>query len=217
MCGRFYLTAGAEEVKAAFNLQRLPNYETSYNIPPGQNILAIMKLDEDGFKAVNLHWGLIPHWSKDHKISHHLINARAETVAQKPAFRSAYQQRRCLIPVNGFYEWHQLEQHKQAYSIAREDQQLFALAGLWEYWQHNSETLYSCTIITTTANEFMSTIHQRMSVIIGNQHYNQWLDKQTPTDELKRLLRIDAYQDMTFKPVSDWVNNPRHDDKNCLS
>ena len=150
-------------------------------------------------------------------MSHHLINARAETVAEKPAFRTAYKQRRCLIPATGFYEWHKLEQGKQAYCISREDHQLIAFAGLWEYWEHDTETIYSCTIITTTANPAMQAIHQRMPVIINQQHYDDWLDKQTPMETTHQLLVSDGYQSLILKPVSNWVNNPQHNDKNCLN
>jgi len=217
MCGRFNLTASPEQVMETFHLQRLPNYETSFNIPPGQKILSIVQLDDGSYKAVNLHWGLIPHWSKESKISSRLINARAETLPEKPAFRSAYQQRRCLIPTTGFYEWQKLEQGKQAFFISREDQQLFAFAGLWEYWEHRTKTIYSCTIITIAANELMKPVHQRMPVIIDKQHYSNWLDKQALPEATQLLLTTDAYQGITLKPVSDWVNNPQHNDKKCLN
>lgn len=217
MCGRFNLTATAETVIETFQLHRLPRYETSYNIPPGQKILSVVQLDDGSYKAINLHWGLIPHWSKDRKISRHLINARAETLADKPAFKSAYRQRRCLIPATGFYEWQKLEQGKQAYCISREQQQLFAFAGLWEYWEYDAETIYSCSIITTEANELMQPIHQRMPVIINKQEYSIWLNKQASQEDTQKLLATDGYKNMQVKPVSDWVNNPYHNDKNCIT
>ncbi len=217
MCGRFNLTATPEQVIETFKLHRLPRYEISYNIPPGQKILTVVQLDDGSYKAVYLVWGLIPHWVRDRKISHSLINARAETVAEKPAFKSSYQQRRCLIPATGFYEWQKTGQGKQAYFMSRQDQQLFAFAGLWEYWEHETETIYSCTIITTAANELMNPIHQRMPVIIDNHDYKHWLDKQTSSETRQQLLASDAYQTMELKQVSDWVNNPCHNDKNCLN
>jgi len=217
MCGRYNLTATSEMVIDTFGLHRLPRYETSYNIPPGQKILTIVKLDDGSNKAVNLHWGLIPHWSKDSKISSHLINARAETLSEKPSFKTAYQQRRCLIPASGFYEWQQSEHGKQAYNINRKDQKIFAFAGLWEYWDHGTETIYSCTIITTQANALMSPIHHRMPVIVDNNNYNAWLDKQTSQQTTQEILSMDVYQGVIAKPVSDWVNNPHHNDKNCLN
>jgi len=217
MCGRYNLTTKPEEIVETFRLHRLPRYEASYNIPPGQKILTVVQLDDGSHKAVYLYWGLIPHWSKDRKISSHLINARAETLAEKPAFKTAFRQRRCLIPATGFYEWQKLEQGKQAYCIYHEEQQLFAFAGLWEYWEHDTETIYSCTIITTAANILMKPIHERMPVILGRQNYGRWLDKQASLETTQQLLATDSYQGISLEPVSDWVNNPYHNDKNCLS
>ena len=217
MCGRYNLIAKPEEIVETFQLHRLPRYEASYNIPPGQKILTVVQLDDGSYKAVYLHWGLIPHWSKERKISSHLINARAETLAEKASFKAAYRQRRCLIPATGFYEWQKREQGKQAYCIQNDQHQLFAFAGLWEYWEHDTETIYSCTIITTAANELMQSIHPRMPVILGKQNYRQWLDKQASLETTQQLLATDSYQGMTLKPVSDWVNNPYHNDKNCLN
>ena len=217
MCGRYNLVSKSEKIVETFRLHRLPRYEASYNIPPGQKILTVVQLDDGSYKAVYLFWGLIPHWSKDRKISSHLINARAETLAEKPAFKAAYRQRRCLIPATGFYEWQKNEQGKQAYCIRHEEQQPFAFAGLWEYWEHDTETIYSCTIITTAANEMMQPVHHRMPVILDKRNYRQWLDKQTSLEETQQLLVTDSYQGMRIKPVSDWVNNPYHNDKNCLN
>ena len=220
MCGRFNLIATPEQVKEAFNLPSLFDFHPSYNITPGQDLLAIVSSDEaiDGNhynQAVQLYWGLIPSWSKDSKISHSLINARAETISEKPSFRSAYLKRRCLIPATGFYEWRQTQQGKQAYHITRPAQELFAFAGLWEHWEQDGDTVYSCTIITTPANQLMLPIHSRMPVILDPQNYQHWLDRQTKKDTLHALLALDAYTEMNTIPVSNWVNNPRHDDPNC--
>ena len=161
--------------------------------------------------------GAYPFLVKDRKISTHLINARAETLSEKPSFRGAYKKRRCLIPATGFYEWHKTGDGKQAYNICREDQQLFAFAGLWEYWEHDAETLYSCTIITTAANALMQPIHERMPVIIAKPHYRKWLDSHQSPSILQSLLAEDAYASMQLRPVSVWVNNPQHDGPNCLN
>jgi putative SOS response-associated peptidase YedK len=157
----------------------------------------------------------VPSWAKDKKNSSHLINARMETVQEKPSFRSAFKHRRTLIPTNGFFEWER-QNGKQAFHIHRTDQQLFAFAGLWEQWQHETETLYSCTIITAAANELMQPIHERMPVIITPENYHQWLDKSADPEQAFALLDDAAYTDMTTSPVSDWVNNPRHDDERCV-
>lgn len=210
------MIATHEQVIAEFQLHRLPHYETSYNIPPGQKVLNIVQLEDNSFKAVNLLWGLIPSWAKDSKISSHLINARAETLDEKPSFRAAYKQRRCLIPATGFYEWQKTEQGKQAFHICRQDHQLFAFAGLWEHWQHNSETIFSCTIITTAANQLVQPVHDRMPVIIAKPDYGSWLDNRQPLAAMAQILANDAYEDMMIYPISGWVNNPRHNDKNCL-
>jgi putative SOS response-associated peptidase YedK len=216
MCGRFNLTATPESIAQHFELQRLPKFQQSYNITPAQKILCLVELEYKSLKSVNLFWGLVPSWSKDDKNSHHLINARAETVREKPSFRAAFHKRRCLIVANGFYEWQKLESSKQAFHIHRQDNDLFAFAGLWEHWDHGDHTLYSCTIITTEASEVMQPIHERMPVIISNELYHEWLDKNADDESAFQLLHNQAYKDMALTPVSDYVNNPRHNDERCL-
>jgi len=221
MCGRFNLTATPEQVIGTFRLQSLFDFQASYNITPGQEIVAVVPLAESNggnefTQAVSLMWGLVPSWAKDRKTSSHLINARAETISEKPSFRSAFLKRRCLIPATGFYEWQQTEQGKQAYHITRSDQHLFAFAGLWEHWEQGGETVYSCAIITTSANSLIQPIHTRMPVILDPHYYRHWLDQQASKDKLQELLASDAYAGVTAIPVSNWVNNPRHDDVNCI-
>jgi len=182
MCGRYNLIATRQQLIDHFGLLSLPAHNPDYNIPPGQKILAIVQLEDGSNKAVNLHWGLIPSWSKasapahapylrpvskDSKISSHLINARAETLTEKPSFRNAYQHRRCLIPATGFFEWQSTDAAgKQPYHVHYPDNRLFAFAGVWEHWEHDQETVYSCAIITTAANDKIAPIHDRMPVII---------------------------------------------------
>ncbi|AEG00401.1 SOS response-associated peptidase [Methylomonas methanica] len=216
MCGRYSLTATAEAIVEHFQLLRPVKFQRSYNIAPAQKILTIVELDDQSRKAVYLYWGLVPSWSKDRKHSSHLINARAETIREKPSFRAAFKHRRCLIPASGFFEWRQDAIGKQAFHIHRADQQLFAFAGLWEQWQHETETLYSCAIITTAASELMQPIHDRMPVILLPEQYHQWLDKTAEPDHAFELLANQAYAQMATTPVSDWVNNPRHDDERCI-
>lgn len=216
MCGRYNLTAGSETIAEHFQLHRQLRYRPSYNIAPAQNILNIVELEDQSRKAVNLFWGLVPTWAKDGKNSSHLINARMETVREKPSFRSAFKHRRCLIPATGFYEWAKNQSGKQAFHIHRQDQQLFAFAGLWEQWQHETETLYSCTIITTVAAELMRPIHDRMPVIISPDQYHAWLDKNATADQAFALLDNQFYTQMMATAVGDWVNNPRHDDQRCI-
>ncbi len=216
MCGRFNLTATPEAIAEHFHLQRPPRFQASYNITPAQKILSIVELEDTSLKAVHLFWGLVPSWAKDTKNSPHLINARAETLREKPSFRVAFDKRRCLIVASGFYEWQKREDHKQAFHIHRQDHGLFALAGLWEHWQHDQESLYSCTIITTQAADFMNQIHDRMPVIITPDHYTHWLDKTAKEHEAFALLSNPAYTQMVATPISDYVNNPRHDDVRCV-
>lgn len=215
MCGRYALATTAEEIIEHFKLMREVKFQAGYNIAPGRKILNIVELDDGSLKPVNLHWGLVPSWAKDTKNSGHLINARAETVKEKPSFRSAFKHRRCLIPATGFYEWER-KNGKQPFYIHRQDQGLFAFAGLWEQWQHETETLYSCTIITTAASDLMQNIHDRMPVIMTPDHYRKWLNKAAGADEALELLDNHAYAEMTATPVGDWVNNPRHDDERCV-
>ncbi|MGY6276367.1 SOS response-associated peptidase [Methylomonas sp. MgM2] len=216
MCGRYSLTATAEQIAEHFKLQRQFVFQPSFNIAPAQKILNIVELEDRSRKAINLVWGLVPSWAKDSKNSSHLINARMETIREKPSFRSAFKQRRCLIPATGFFEWAKYEKGKQAFNVHLPDHRLFAFAGLWEQWQHETETLYSCTIITKAATDLMQAIHDRMPVIIAEQHYHQWLDKQTDTGRAYDLLDNQAYSEMRATPVSSWVNNPLHDDERCI-
>lgn len=224
MCGRFNLTATAQQIQDAFSVRHVLDIRPNYNITPGTDILAIVPVPEpesagqaDFGRAVFLYWGLIPSWAKDRKISSNLINARAETVADKPSFRSAFKQRRALVVASGYFEWAQTEQGKQAYHITRVDQQVFAFAGLWEQWQQGGGSIYSCTIITTAANKKMGAVHHRMPVILGQEHYRPWLDIGTDMGLLFGLLNNDgAYNDMEAVPVSNWVNTPRHNDIDCI-
>jgi len=216
MCGRFNLTASAEELASHFQCGQPPHFAASYNIAPGQKILAVVELPDLRLKFVNLHWGLIPAWAKDSKISQHLINARVETIQQKPSFRAAFKQRRCLIPATGYYEWQALPGHKQAYHIRRQDQQPFAFAGLWEHWQHDGSAIYSCTLITTPACPVLQDIHGRMPAIVAEADYREWLNHHTQPGRLTALLANFNYQMLATTAIGPWVNNPRHNGPDCL-
>jgi putative SOS response-associated peptidase YedK len=216
MCGRFNLTATPEIIAEHFQLQRPPKFQASYNITPAQKILCIVELEDNSLKGVNLFWGLVPSWAKDDKNSHHLINARAETVREKPSFRAAFHKRRCLIVATGFFEWKALESGKQAFHIHRQDNNIFAFAGLWEHWDHDQQTLYSCSIITSQAGEIMKPIHERMPVIIPINDYRGWLDKSADQNDAFNLLSNTSYANMTAIPVNEYVNNPKHNDEGCL-
>ncbi len=211
MCGRFTLRTPASEVAKEFGLLSVPELFPRYNIAPTQNVAAV-RLGEGGQGELSMfRWGLVPSWADDAAISKGLINARAETVATKPAFRRAFAKRRCLIPCDGFYEWAKDGSAKQPYHFTL-DRGLFALAGLWERWGD----VESCTIITTTANEVTSRFHDRMPVILPRGGYAAWLDPQFENlDHLQSLLRPCPADGMTATPVSRVVNNPRNDVPEC--
>ena len=162
MCGRFYLDAKKDKLQAHYQLKQVPDLLARYNIAPTQNI-AVIRQGEEGPELVMLHWGLIPAWAKEEKTHYSMINARAESVADKPAYRSAFRHRRCLIPVSGFYEWAMAGKQKQPYVILMKDTEVFSLAGLWEHWEgEDGKVIESCTIIVTDANNTLRPIHDRM-------------------------------------------------------
>lgn len=189
-----------------------------YNIAPTQPVAAIRLTAETGKREfAALRWGLVPSWATDLKIGSRLINARSETAVSKPAFRAAFAKRRCLIPADGFYEWQPQGKEKQPYLIGMKDGEPFVFAGLWERWQgENLPPLETCTILTTTANELMKPLHERMPVILAPADCQCWLDPTTPKAEAEALLRPWAADTLNAVPVGKWVNNPRHDDPRCL-
>jgi putative SOS response-associated peptidase YedK len=219
MCGRFSQTASPEVLAQQFKITDPPLFTPRYNIAPSQPIAAI-RIDPDSATRtlVMLRWGLIPSWAKDPKIGFQCINAKAETVAEKPSFRSAFKKRRCLIVATGFYEWQVQGRTKQPMWIGLRSKRPFAFAGLWEQWTPaEGELLETCTIITTEPNDLMAPIHNRMPVILAPTSYDQWLD---PTfqhvEPLKALLRPYPSEELTAYSVSTLVNNPRHDAPQCL-
>ncbi|MBD3882971.1 SOS response-associated peptidase [Phormidium tenue FACHB-886] len=217
MCGRFTLTQSAEAIAEHFELEESPFLAPRYNIAPTQPV-AVVRAAQNDRQFTHLHWGLIPSWSKDPTMGARLINARAETVAEKPSFRSALKYRRCLIPADGFYEWQRIKDKKQPYWFGLDDRQPFAFAGLWEHWQSpDGSEIESCTIITTAANALMQSIHDRMPVILEPQDYEQWLDPAVQKgDRLQSLLRPYSDEAMLTYPVSTTVNNPRNDSPDCI-
>jgi len=218
MCGRFTLRSPARDVAKAFGVALADDWQPRYNIAPTQAVFAVRRLAaESGRQAAMLHWGLIPAWADDPAIGNRLINARAETLATKPAFRRAFRQRRCLIPCDGFYEWQKQGRAKQPYFITAEQGGLFALAGLWEHWERNGLTIESCTVITTEANSLVAALHDRMPVILPPAAHDQWLDpmEQDPA-RLEPLLRPFPTESMRLQAVSPLVNNPRNDTPKCL-
>ncbi len=212
MCGRFTQAHSAEAIAQAFDLDELPDWQPRYNIAPTQQIPAIVAPHH--FKT--LRWGLIPAWAKDLTIGAKLINARAETVSDKPSFRDAFKRRRCLIVADGYYEWKKQTGKKQPFYFQLQTREPFAFAGLWERWNSpDGEALETCTIITTEANELAATVHDRMPVILNSEDYDRWLD---PTFESARsLLHSYPSQAMQTYAVSPSVNRPAHDAPDCIA
>jgi putative SOS response-associated peptidase YedK len=217
MCGRYTLRTPVDSLVETFEIEEYPSSITpNYNIAPTQEVAAVVE-EEDKRKLEMLHWGLIPSWAKDPAIGNKMINARAETVSEKPSFRSAFKKRRCLILADGFYEWKKTDDGKQPYHVKMEDGSPFAFAGLWESWGKNGEEIHSCTIITTEANDLMSEIHHRMPVILPPEDYAMWLDPDFDEKEpLTTLLKPYPADAMEAYPVSRKVNKPSNNEPSVL-
>jgi putative SOS response-associated peptidase YedK len=215
MCGRFALFASGE-VAQRFGLAEAPLLDARYNVSPTQAVAAVRSTDEE--RALSrLRWGLIPSWASDPAIGNKLLNARAETVAEKPSFRSAFKKRRCLIPASGFYEWKKEGRAKQPFFIRPRDEGLFVFAGLWECWHSPSDAaVETCTILTTAANELMQPLHERIPVIVSPDADELWLDPNASPDVLRSLLVPYPDAKMETFAVNDWVSNSRHEGKRCL-
>jgi putative SOS response-associated peptidase YedK len=189
-----------------------------YNIAPTQPVVAVRQADETR-ELVPLRWGLVPSWVKEPGGAQAPINARAETLLEKPFFRSAFRQRRCLIPGSGFYEWKNTgERVKQPYLLRRRDGQLLAFAGLWERWDPSgAEPVESCAVVTTEANATVRFVHDRMPVLIEPDAFTAWLDPQTPVQQLLTVLRPCPAEEIVVVPVGRYVSNPRNEGPRCLA
>lgn len=212
MCGRFSNRTSAEKIKKEFKVEEAPSVEARYNIAPTQKILGISQ--ENGEREAGIFkWGLVPSWAKDASMGARLINARSETVHEKPTFREAFKRRRCIIPADGYYEWQKTGGRKQPYYFTMRDERLFGFAGLWDRWKSpEGEILETCTILTTEANEKARDIHDRMPVILSASDYDLWLDEDVRKLELlKEPFRPYPSKEMSAYPVSTLVNNVRVD------
>jgi putative SOS response-associated peptidase YedK len=219
MCGRFTQTQSAEIIAAAFQLAQVPTLELSYNIAPSQSAATVLKTSTQTERQLEwLTWGLVPSWAKEKKLGARLINARAETVAEKPAFRTAFRRRRCLVLADGFYEWQTSQTGKQPFYFHLQDHQPFAFAGLWEQWQPpTGSLLQTFTILTTSANTLLQAIHHRMPVILQPQDYDLWLDPEiTAPEVLQPFLQPYSAEAMAAYPVSTAVNRPTHNKPECI-
>ena len=222
MCGRASLTKNEKELEERFgsifyseNIERykpIPNY----NLAPSQYFPVITNEDSNHFNIFK--WGLIPFWAKDPKIAFKLINARAETIDKKSSFKVSFSRKRCLIPLDGFYEWKKVNRTKKPYRIVRNDKETFSVAGLWDSWQdQNNEIVNSFTIITVPANEMMKTIHTRMPAILFKEEERHWIDETIPNNDLKKLLKPFPSDLIYAYPVSSKVNNVRNKSSDLIN
>jgi putative SOS response-associated peptidase YedK len=222
MCGRFALDAPAEALATLFDLPEAPVLAPRYNIAPTQPVGIVRATqDQSGREWALVMWGLVPSWAKDPTIGARMINARSETVAEKPSFRAAYKRRRCLVPASGFYEWQKKGKGKQPHYISMADSRPFGIAGLWESWHGpDGGELQTCTLLTTAPNDLLEPIHNRMPVIIAPEDYAEWLDHAREDraffDSLQHLLRAYPAEKMSAYPVSTYVSNARNEGPECI-
>ncbi|MGD8920519.1 MAG: SOS response-associated peptidase [Gammaproteobacteria bacterium] len=217
MCGRFAFYSPAEAVSRLFAAETIADLPPRYNIAPTQPAPTV-RLDQDSIRRLNLlRWGLVPFWAKDPSIGNRMINARAETVASKPAFRQAFRKRRCLILADGFYEWQKADSGKIPWFINAPSGEPFAMAGLWESWQADGdEPLETCTILTTEAGSSLARIHHRMPVVLGSEGVQQWLDPNMDEGQLPLLADEARRVPLEAIRVSRQVNNPENEGPDLL-
>jgi putative SOS response-associated peptidase YedK len=209
MCGRFFLISDLTKIAEEFVVEKiLSDFKPNRNISPGQYIPVVINQNGQNILA-SLRWGLIPSWAKDASIGNKMINARAETIAVKPSFKNAFQKRRCLIPVDGFYEWQKSGKVKKPFSISLTSGEPFGLAGLYETWMSpEKQSIHTCTIITTEANELMQSIHDRMPVIVRKELYDFWIDPDNH-DQAGLLAVLTPYPatEMIMTPADPYMLN----------
>ena len=213
MCGRYAFFSPAEAVKRVFALDDVPALEPRYNIAPTQDVAAVRTGEEGARTFAMLHWGLVPKWAKERAIGNRMINARSETLAEKPSFREAFKKRRCLVLADGWYEWQVAAGGKQPWFVRRKGAQPFAFAGLWERWNDpaTGSTLESCTIVTTIAAESIRKIHERMPVVLEETDWDRWTDTAfSDTGVLSELLTPCDPNTLEAWPVSREVNAPKN-------
>lgn len=217
MCGRYTLLADELRIRERFNVPNvIESYEPSYNIAPGQDVLAVI-YDGEKNRAGNLRWGLIPSWAKDEKIGYNMINARSETADVKPSFKSLMVRKRCLVIADSFYEWRAQDKSKTPERIQVENSELFAFAGLWDKWQVGDQTIFTCTFLTKDANDFMKDIHHRMPIILPKEKEAAWLETPFSTpQESKEFVQSLKDEPMKSYAVSSYVNYAKNNDVTCI-
>jgi putative SOS response-associated peptidase YedK len=220
MCGRYTLSTPVSELAQLFDVAEKAALPPRYNIAPSQPVLAVRVPTPGSHRELSiLQWGFVPAWAKEAAIGNRMINARSETAATSPAFRSAFRRRRCLIPADGFFEWQKTNGRKQPFLIRRRDGRPFAFGGLWEIWEgREGEVIESCTILTTQPNDVVRPVHDRMPVIVEAEAYDLWLDPGVQQPErIEALLGPYSAMEMEAVPVGTLVNNPTNDIPDCIA
>lgn len=220
MCGRFRLGKGREALKKHFGADGEPDWDPRYNVAPGQGVAAVRQDPVEPKREVStLRWGLIPYWAKEANIGYKMINTRSETAAEKPAYREALRLRRCLIAADGFYEWKKLGKVKQPYCFTLADESIFSFAGIWDRWKApDGNIVFSCSILTTSANALVQDVHDRMPVIVAPDAYDLWLDPGfKDLVGIAEMLRPLAPGTMKRFQVSTRVNSVKFDDPECVA
>jgi putative SOS response-associated peptidase YedK len=217
MCGRYLLISPVEAMRRFFDVGGLLNLPPRYNIAPTQDA-PVVRLDKQGRRElIPMRWGLVPLWAKDLSMGARCINARAESISEKPAFRDAFAHRRCLVPTDGFFEWEKKGKAKQPWRIGPAEDGLMALAGVWERWRGpDGAVVRSYAVITTEANELVAPLHDRMPAVIPPAEFQEWLDADTSPPRLQEMLRPYPASRMRAYPVSRRVSDVRNDDPGCI-
>lgn len=217
LCGRFTLLENEIAIKERFDISTpLDEMTTRYNIAPGEKVFAVI-FDGKERRGGYIRWGLVPSWARDRKVGNKMINARVETSHEKPSFRPLLNRKRCLIVADSFYEWQTTSLGKRVHRIQVKDKKLFAFAGLWDKWVDGDESLFTCTMLTKDANDFMRPIHHRMPIILPMEEENTWLTHsfESPLAVQQFLLSLRDPSLQSYE-VSSYVNSVRNDDMNCI-
>ena len=219
MCGRYAFFSPAEAVKRIFRVDNVPELKPRFNIAPTQDVPVVRAGKDGGREFASLHWGLVPFWAKDRSIGNRMINARVETVADKPAYRDAFKRRRCLVLTDGWYEWQLAKDGKQPWFIRRTDAQPFAFAGLWERWtdRETGAQLESCAIVTGDAAAAIHDIHPRMPIPLADAAWDEWLNPSVQDPgKVSNLVRVGSPETFEAWPVSRAVNTPKNEGPQLL-
>jgi putative SOS response-associated peptidase YedK len=218
MCGRFVLENTPEQLMKVYRLSSRPDLSPRYNIAPSQQIAIVRQQNGGDRELVMMQWGLIPSWAKDPAIGYKMINARSETAHEKPSFKQALRSRRCIVPVSGFYEWEKKGKEKIPHYIHLRDGDIMSLAGLWETWKSpEGERLETCAILTTAANSLLKPLHDRMPVVLHNEEFNLWFNRDV--DDINLLAELfHSYPSDRLEEhiVSKGVNSPSNDSPECI-